>query len=224
MLTQTTVHLQTLVLLILVVHLSQPVCVDVPSGTEAVLGKTMKLTCISCMKREEVKAKTRVDWYYMKHHEKKENSTTNPKFHIYKYEGDSPVALDGPLSGRLTWNGSQDLQDVSISIINVTFNDSGLYECHVLREFEFDFFTPSVSILKNITLRVKEEASDDTTAIYSEIMMYVLLVFLTFWLLIEMVYCYRKISKSDEQVQDTATNYLAIPSEQKDNPAAPVTE
>ena len=40
-------------------------CVDVPSLTEAVLGKSMKLTCISCMKREEVKAKTRVDWYYM---------------------------------------------------------------------------------------------------------------------------------------------------------------
>lgn len=47
-------------------------------------------------------------------------------------------------------------------------------------------------------------ASEDTTAIYSEIMMYVLLVFLTFWLLVEMVYCYRKISKSDDQAQDTA--------------------
>lgn len=47
-------------------------------------------------------------------------------------------------------------------------------------------------------------ASEDTTALYSEIMMYVLLVFLTFWLLVEMVYCYRKISKSDEQAQDTA--------------------
>lgn len=47
-------------------------------------------------------------------------------------------------------------------------------------------------------------ASEDTTAFYSEILMYVLLVFLTFWLLVEMVYCYRKISKSDEQNQDTA--------------------
>lgn len=46
-------------------------------------------------------------------------------------------------------------------------------------------------------------ASDDPTALYSEIMMYVLLVFLTFWLLVEMIYCYRKISKSDEQVQDS---------------------
>lgn len=47
-------------------------------------------------------------------------------------------------------------------------------------------------------------ASEDPTALYSEIMMYVLLVFLTCWLLVEMVYCYRKISKSDEQSQDTA--------------------
>lgn len=215
------VHLPALIPLIFVVHLSRPVCVDVPSETEAVLGKTMRLTCISCMKREEVKAKTRVDWYYSLETEK---PTKPDKTHIYKYENDSPMDVDGPFKGRLAWNGSQDLQDISIMILNVTFNDSGLYECNVLREFEFGFFTPSFTITKNISLNVKEKASDDTTAIYSEIMMYVLLVFLTFWLLVEMVYCYRKISKSDEQAQDTATNYLAIPSEQKDNPAAPVTE
>lgn len=48
----------------------QPVCVDVPSDTEAVLGASMKLTCISCLRREEIKAKTRVDWYYMPSKEK----------------------------------------------------------------------------------------------------------------------------------------------------------
>ncbi len=75
------------------------------------------------------------------------------------YENDSPVELDGPFKGRLTWNGSQDLQDVSIQIINVTYNDSGVYECHVHREFEFDFFTPSVSIDKDIKLRVIEKGA-----------------------------------------------------------------
>ncbi|XP_068173754.1 sodium channel regulatory subunit beta-3 isoform X2 [Antennarius striatus] len=214
-------YLQTLVLLVFVVHPGQQVCVDVPSGTEAVLGRSMKLTCIACLRREEIKAKTRVDWYYTP---KKENDIPPTKTHIYKYENESPSALDGPFKGRLTWNGSQDLQDVSIQIINVTYNDSGIYECRVIREFEFDFFTPSVSLTKNINLSVKEKASDDTTAVYSEIMMYVLLVFLTFWLLVEMVYCYRKISKSDEQTQDAATNYLAIPSDQKACPAAPVTQ
>ncbi|XP_023120605.1 sodium channel subunit beta-3 isoform X1 [Amphiprion ocellaris] len=222
MISQYRVHLQTLVLVIFVVHPSRPVCVDVPSETEAVLGKPMRLTCIFCMKREEVKAKTRVDWYYMP--TAAEKDIIPEKTHIYKYEDSNAEDVDGPFKGRLAWSGSQDLQDVSILILNVSYNDSGFYECTVLREFEFGFFTPSFSKTKNITLNVKEKATDDTTAIYSEIMMYVLLVFLTFWLLVEMVYCYRKISKSDEQAQDTATNYLAIPSEQKDNPAAPVTE
>lgn len=67
------------------------------------------------------------------------------------------MEMDGPFKGRLVWDGSQDLQDLSISIVNVTYNDSGVYECHVLREFEFDAFTPSAFVLKNITLKVKEE-------------------------------------------------------------------
>lgn len=193
MLTQT--HLHTVTLLLFVVHLSHQVCVDIPSETEVVLGKAMRLTCIDCLRREEVKAKTRVDWYYVP-----DETWT----HIFKYEDDTPVELDSPLKGRLVWNGSQDLQDLSIRIRNVTFNDSGFYQCRVYRQFHFDFFTPTASNIKNITLKVIEKASEDTTALYSEIMMYVLLVFLTFWLLVEMVYCYRKISKSDEQAQDPA--------------------
>ncbi|XP_075957079.1 sodium channel regulatory subunit beta-3 [Anarhichas minor] len=221
MVTQTRVQLQTLALLIFVVHLSRPVCVDIPSETNAVLGKSMKLTCIYCMKRDEIKSKTHVDWYYMPNKEKDIPSNKTP---IYKYVVDSPVELDGPYKGRLAWNGSPDLQDLSIRIINVTYNDSGIYECNVYRQFTFDYFKPSASLTKEIKLKVKAKATGETAALYSEIMMYVLLVCLTCWLLVEMVYCYRKISKSDEQTQDTATNYLAIPSEQKDNPAAPVTE
>ncbi|XP_042343293.1 sodium channel subunit beta-3 isoform X2 [Plectropomus leopardus] len=201
MVTQTRVHLQTLALLVFVVHLSQPVCVEVLSDTEAVLGKPMKLTCISCMKREEIEAKTTVDWFFMPN---TEQNSSPEKIHIYKYDIDTPLPSEGPFHGRLTWNGSQDLQDISIVINNVTYNDSGTYECITFREFKFEFFSPSFTDRKIIELKVKPEATEDTTAIYSEIMMYVLLVFLTFWLLVEMVYCYRKISKSDEQAQDTA--------------------
>lgn len=218
MVTQTRVLLHTWVLLNFLVHLGQPVCVDLQSETEAVLGKPMILLCISCMKREEVEAKTLVDWYFIPKQE------TNSEIHMLKYENGKPEQMDGPFKDRLTWIGSQDLQDVSIKILNVTYDDAGMYKCHVQRELKFSFFTHPVSIEKNITLKVKEKASNNPAALYSEIMMYVLLVFLTLWLLVEMVYCYRKISKSDEQAQDTATNYLAIPSEQKDNPAAPVTE
>ncbi|XP_077578863.1 sodium channel regulatory subunit beta-3 [Stigmatopora nigra] len=193
------INLQTIVLLVYLVHLSQQVCVEVPSETNAVLGRMMKLTCISCLKREEVKAKTYVDWYYMTN---LDQDLIPEKTPIYKYEDDAPMALDGPFKGRLVWNGSQDLQDLSISIVNVTYNDSGVYECHVLRVFEFDSFAPSALVVRNITLKVIEKASRDATALYSEIMMYLLLIFLTFWLLVEMVYCYRKISKSDELLPD----------------------
>lgn len=46
------------------VHLCMPVCVDVQSDTEAIVGKAMKLTCISCLKREEVTVTTFVKWLY----------------------------------------------------------------------------------------------------------------------------------------------------------------
>ncbi|KAM4627536.1 sodium channel regulatory subunit beta-3 [Polymixia lowei] len=199
-------------------RLSQPVCVDVPSDTEAVLGKPMKLTCIACMKREEIRVVTRVDWYYLP------NGKDDMPISIFQYRNGQALGVEGPWKKRLAWIGSTDLQDVSISITNVTYNDNGTYRCEVFRQFAFDYFTPSVTKTKDIHLKVKEKASQDATAVYSEVMMYVLLVFLTLWLLVEMVYCYRKISKSDEQAQDTATNYLAVPSEHKDNPAAPVTE
>ncbi|XP_036392227.1 sodium channel subunit beta-3 isoform X2 [Megalops cyprinoides] len=212
---QTRILLQFLPFLILVVQVSRPVCVEVPSETEAVLGNPTKLTCISCMMREEVNAETRVDWYYV--------SPKGEDIPIYLYDG-QPQEVEGPWKGRLLWNGSKDLQDVSISIINVTLNDTGTYRCEVFRKFNFDFYTPSFTYFKTINLEVHKEAIEDTTALYSEIMMYVLLVFLTFWLLVEMIYCYRKISKSDEQAQDNATDYLAIPSENKETLGAPVTE
>ncbi|XP_035011243.1 sodium channel subunit beta-3 isoform X1 [Hippoglossus stenolepis] len=154
MVTQPRVQLHTLALLLLVVHLGQPVCVEVPSATEAVLGKSMLLTCIFCMKREELKPKTHVNWYY---------KPTNdiPTVHIYNYEKRMLSPQAGQFKGRLTWKGSYDFQEVSIQIHNVTFNDSGIYECHVTREFK-DFIPPS-NFMKNITLKVKEKGTDQPT-------------------------------------------------------------
>ncbi|XP_042566188.1 sodium channel subunit beta-3 [Clupea harengus] len=197
--------LHSLSLLILSVRVSHPVCVDGVSDTEAVLGKPMKLTCISCLKREDIRAVTRVYWSRV---------TEDERIPIYEYV-DGPRELDSLMKGRLLWIGSKDLQDVSVRITNITRNDSGRYECEVFRQFEFDFFTPSITSTKVIKLEVKERASVDPTALYSEIMMYVLLVSLTGWLLVEMVYCYRKISKSDEQAQDAVTDYLAVPSDKE---------
>ncbi|KAM9468912.1 sodium channel regulatory subunit beta-3 isoform 1-T2 [Clarias gariepinus] len=217
MTTQMTLLWHLLLLLIFAVRQCRLVCVDAVSDTEAVLGSRMKLTCVSCMKREEISAQTKVYWYY-----RPDRDAVRQE--IYIYDGE-PQALEGKWKGRLWWNGSKDLQDVSISISNVTWNDSGLYECVVLRQFSFNSYSPSIAKTVEIELVVREEASEDPTALYSEITMYVLLVFLTFWLLVEMIYCYRKISKSDEQAQDSATDYLAIPSENKENQLGPaVTE
>lgn len=40
-------------------------CVDVDSDKEAIVGRAMKLTCIYCMKREEISAETKVEWSYI---------------------------------------------------------------------------------------------------------------------------------------------------------------
>jgi voltage-gated sodium channel type III beta len=55
-------------------------------------------------------------------------------------------------------------------------------------------------------------------------MMYILLVFLTLLLLIEMIYCYRKVSKAAEAAQESTSDSLAISSENKENSAVPVEE
>ncbi|XP_064029450.1 sodium channel subunit beta-3 [Pogoniulus pusillus] len=191
------------------------VCVEVPSETEAVQGKDMKLLCISCMKREEVTATTMVEWYYRP--EGGQNEL------IYQHKNTNQE-LPSRFSGRLQWNGSKDMQDVSITVVNVTLNDSGVYTCNITREFEFEIHRPLFKSSRTIHLTVVEEAGEDFTSVISEIMMYILLVFLTLWLLIEMVYCYRKVSKAEEAAQENATDYLAIPSENKENCAVPVEE
>ncbi|XP_042627074.1 sodium channel subunit beta-3-like isoform X1 [Cyprinus carpio] len=210
--------LHLLLLFIFAVQEVRLVCVDVASDTEAIVGHVMKLTCIYCMKREEISAETKVDWFFI--------GEDKRKVLIYQYDREPQVPKDVEMywKGRLTWSGSKDLQDVSISILNVTLKDSGTYRCEVSRFFEFDSFKHSTIKKTTIDLKVKMKASEDITALYSEIMMYVLLVFLTFWLLVEMIYCYRKISKSEEQIQDTETDYLAIPSENKENPGPAATE
>ncbi|XP_006002730.1 sodium channel subunit beta-3 isoform X2 [Latimeria chalumnae] len=202
-------------LLILLVGSCCPVCVEVPSETKAVQGTHMKLLCISCMKREEVLTDTYVYWWYKLQAEDEE-------IPMLEYNNGVPKIME-PFQGRVLWNGSKDVQDVSILLLNVTLNDSGIYRCEVKREFKFESHQHSIEDNKIVHLTVTEEG-DDFTAYISEIMMYILLVFLTIWLLIEMVYCYRKISKAEEATQENVTDYLVIPSENKENRAVPVEE
>ncbi|XP_054854453.1 sodium channel subunit beta-3 [Eublepharis macularius] len=177
----------------------------------------MKLQCISCMKREEVSANTVVEWFY-----RAEGGIDVP---IYEHRSKNEKGpLESRFSGRLHWNGSEDMQDVSISVHNISLNDSGIYTCNITRTFNFELHRPVVTSSTPIHLTVVKEAGEDFTSVISEIMMYILLVFLTLWLLIEMIYCYRKVSKAEETAQENATDYLAIPSENKENCAVPVEE
>jgi voltage-gated sodium channel type III beta len=140
------------------VNVCFPVCVEVPSETEAVQGTPMKLRCISCMKREEVEATTVVEWFY-----RPEGGTD---FLIFEYRN-GHQEVESPFQGRLQWNGSKDLQDVSITVLNVTLNDSGLYTCNVSREFEFEAHRPFVKTTRLIPLRVTEEGEADGSQGYT---------------------------------------------------------
>nr|XP_056716843.1 sodium channel subunit beta-3 [Euleptes europaea] len=195
------------------------VCVEVPSETEAVQGSHMKLLCISCMKREEVAANTVVEWFY-----RADGEVADKPIYVYESEKQPILPPQTQFSGRLMWNGSKDMQDVSISVHNISLNDSGVYTCKVNRTLDFDIYQHTVITSTLIHLTVVEKAGEDFTSVISEIMMYILLVFLTLWLLIEMVYCYRKVSKAEEAAEENATDYLAIPSENKENCAVPVEE
>lgn len=84
---------------------------------------------------------------------------------IYKYSN-GHQEVESPFQGRLQWNGSKDLQDVSITVLNVTLNDSGLYTCNVSREFEFEAHRPLVKTTRLIPLRVTEEGKPETWCLF----------------------------------------------------------
>uniref|UniRef100_A0A8C3Y7R2 Sodium channel regulatory subunit beta-3 n=2 Tax=Catharus TaxID=9184 RepID=A0A8C3Y7R2_CATUS len=135
--------------LLLWAGLCSSVCVEVPSETEAVQGTDMKLLCISCMKREEVTASTVVEWFY----KPPEGGKDEPIYEHRKSIHEFPSRF----SGRIQWNGSKDMQDVSITVLNVTLNDSGVYTCNITREFEFEIHRPLFQSSRKIHLTVVEE-------------------------------------------------------------------
>ncbi|XP_063799888.1 sodium channel subunit beta-3 [Pseudophryne corroboree] len=206
----------SLLLPLLLVDVCSPVCVEVPSRTEAVQGHNMTLLCISCMQREEVFAITSVKWFYQ--------PDNGNRSLIYEFIEGKHREPKSPFKGRLLWSGSKDLQDVSLILHNVTTADSGRFLCTVNRTLHFEAHQHYTQSNIEIDLIVTEIENEDFTSVLSEIMMYILLAFLTLWLLIEVIYCYRKISKAEEVAQESVTDYLAIPSENKENCSVPVEE
>ncbi|KAM3923389.1 sodium channel regulatory subunit beta-1 [Leptodactylus fuscus] len=189
-------------------------CVEVDPESEAVYGHEVKIRCISCKKRGETVARTFTEWYF-----KGEGMEKFDLILIYQYPQLSVV--DERFIGRLKWNGSshsEDLQDMSVVITNVTYEHAGTYMCSVNRTLIFESHEYNTNVTKLIDINVVDKGNRDIASIVSEIMMYVLIVVLTIWLVAEMIYCYRKIAAAGEEaVLENASDYLAITSESKDN-------
>uniref|UniRef100_A0A3Q4BH41 Sodium channel regulatory subunit beta-1 n=1 Tax=Mola mola TaxID=94237 RepID=A0A3Q4BH41_MOLML len=202
-------------LLVLTVYQCHGACAEVDSDTEAVAGKGFKLGCISCKRRSEVESSSTIEWYFRPKGE-------SDFVHIYTYKEDNPTIKNEQFLDRVDWNGSKrssDIQDASIYLFNVTFNDSGTYRCFFNRILYYDNYEHNTVVSKVVHLTVVAKATRGTASIVSEVMMYVSIIGLQVWLLIEMIYCYRKISAAGEEALREAANaeYLAIASESKDN-------
>uniref|UniRef100_A0A4W4E6B3 Sodium channel regulatory subunit beta-1 n=2 Tax=Electrophorus electricus TaxID=8005 RepID=A0A4W4E6B3_ELEEL len=202
------------VLCALYVSLCSGACAEVDSDTQAVAGQNFKLGCISCKMRGEVEASATVDWYFRAKGE-------TDFAHIYSYDDESPTIIDERFKERVNWTGSRktnDLQDASIYLLNVTFNDSGVYRCFFSRTLSYQYYEYQTTVSKLVHLTVVAKATRGVASIVSEVMMYVSIIGLQLWLLVEMVYCYRKIAAAgDEALRASAAEYLAIASESKDN-------
>ncbi|XP_061632068.1 sodium channel subunit beta-1 [Phyllopteryx taeniolatus] len=175
-------------LLVLAVRECLSGCAEVGSLTEAVYGKAFVLGCISCKKREEVSAVTTVDWHFRPHGE--ENFT-----HILHYEHPSADVMDEAFRGRLDWLGTrgEDVQVGAIAVRNVSYEDAGTYRCTFSRTLFLAGFRHHVSVEKEVELSVVEAADREMAAVVSEIVMYVLIVLLQLWLIVVVVYCYKKV-------------------------------
>ncbi|KAG7270375.1 hypothetical protein CRUP_003929 [Coryphaenoides rupestris] len=170
-------------------------CVEVDSDTEAVANQGFKLGCISCKMRGEVPATASVKWFFKAHHE---NAFTQ----IYSYQDKMGGVVDERFSERLKWNGtkkSYDLQDGSVYILNVTYDDTGTYCCIFNRTLLYPNHAGHTHVNKTFSITVVPKLNRAMASILSEVMMYVSIIGLQLWLLVEMVYCYGKISSSSRE-------------------------
>uniref|UniRef100_A0A673HAT7 Sodium channel regulatory subunit beta-1 n=1 Tax=Sinocyclocheilus rhinocerous TaxID=307959 RepID=A0A673HAT7_9TELE len=131
-------------------------CAEVDSDTEAVAGKSFKLGCISCKMRGEVEATATVDWMFRARGEA-------DFVHIYSYDGEACSIIDERFQDRVEWHGSRntlDLQDASVDLLNVTFDDSGAYHCIFNRVLGYKHYEFSTIASKVVHLTVVGKGTD----------------------------------------------------------------
>lgn len=84
-------------------------------------------------------------------------------FQLYSYEDQTADIIDPRFYERLYWNGSKktrDLQDGSIYILNVTFNDTGTYQCIFSRILIYPNYEFHTNISKTIVINVVPQRKD----------------------------------------------------------------
>ena len=78
------------------------------------------------------------------------------RLQIYNYDEEGSIK-SFQFEDRLDWFGSRqsnDIQDASIFLTNVTFNDSGTYRCRVNRLLTYEFYEYQTKIFKEVNLTV----------------------------------------------------------------------
>lgn len=78
-------------------------------------------------------------------------------FQFYIYKDATEKTVDARFYGRLGWNGSnntKDLQDGSIYINNVTFEDAGTYQCTFNRILMYQVYQLKTNTNKTFDLTV----------------------------------------------------------------------
>lgn len=93
---------------------------------------------------------------------------------IYSYSGMVGTVLDDRFMGRIEWAGSKntlDLQDGSLHLLNVTFNDTGMYHCYFNRILSFTYYEFHTNASKLITINVVAKGENKTmgTSVLSRI-------------------------------------------------------
>nr|XP_033770689.1 sodium channel subunit beta-1 isoform X2 [Geotrypetes seraphini] len=144
---------QILLLCLMSVSACSAGCVEVDSGTEAVNGNSFKINCISCKKRGETTATAFTEWLFKG---KQDSDYTL----IFQYISQVASIHDERFTERLAWSGTNhtnDIQDMSITITNVTFNHTGDYKCTVNRTLHFEAHEFLINVTKYVHLTVVEK-------------------------------------------------------------------
>lgn len=85
---------------------------------------------------------------------------------IYSYSFMAGEVTDERFMGRIVWAGSKntlDLQDGSLHLLNVTFNDTGTYHCYFDRTLAFTYYEFRTNASKFITMNVVAKGENKTT-------------------------------------------------------------